>query len=1008
MASAGKSPRVMTLACAEKGDGKLQYVSKASKCPSSRGKLVRFSGDAPVDACRMEHGKRSTLRSARKLPPPAHRRTKAGMLFLVSDPSECAPPSQPNQTAVSLPQTSDIKFCAGKRRGTLRWVTKFSKCNRLEFRVVLKGQPRRSNSPPQANDDGATTDNAHSTTIAVLANDTDADGDTLHVASVNTGGTQGNATANPDGTITYDPNHKFDSLGSNQTAHDKFKYKANDGHVDSNSATVDVTITGANHAPVVTTSSGDTAYTEGDPATAVDGALTVTDADDTNLEGGQVRISSGFQSGDELVFVDQNGISGSYNSGTGVLTLSGTSSVSNYETALRSIKYQTTSDDPSSPKQVEFKVNDGDLDSNLATKNIAVTGVNDGPTLNTTAAHLAYTEGDGAVAVDSGLTASDPDSTNLSGATVRISSNFNSGQDSLSFVNQSGITGSYNSGTGVLTLTGTTTVANYQAALRAVKYTNSADDPSGSKTVSFQATDGGGAAGNVATRQIDLSGANDAPVVTTSAGSTAYSEGDPATAVDGALTVTDADDTNLEGGQVRISSGFQSGDELVFVDQNGISGSYNSGTGVLTLSGTSSVSNYETALRSIKYRTTNDNPSSPKTVEFKVNDGDLDSNLATKNIAVTGVNDGPTLTTTAAALSYTEGDGPVAIDPGLTASDPDSANFSGATVSISSNFVSSEDSLAFTNTANITGSYNSGTGVLTLSGTDTVANYQAALRSVTYANSSDNPSGSKTVSFQASDDGALPSNVATRDIDLSAGANDAPVVTTSSGDTAYTEGDPATAVDGSLTVTDADDTNIESGQVRISSGFQSGDDLVFVDQNGISGVYNTGTGVLTLTGTASVADYQAALRSIKYRTTNDNPSSARTVEFKVNDGDVDSNAATKNIVVTGTNDAPTLNTTASSLSYSEGDGAVAIDSGLTASDPDSTNFSGATVSITGNFASADDSLGFTNTANITGSYNSGTGVLTLSGIDTVANYQAALRSVTYTNSSDNPSGSKTV
>ena len=50
-----------------------------------------------------------------------------------------------------------------------------------------------------------------------------------------------------------------------------------------------------------------------------------------------------------------------------------------------------------------------------------------------------------------------------------------------------------------------------------------------------------------------------------------------------------------------------------------------------------------------------------------------------------------------------------------------------------------------------------------------------------------------------------------------------------------------------------------------------------------------------------------------------------------------------------------------------------------------------------------DVLGFANQNGISGSYNAGTGVLTLSGMASVANYQAALRSVTYFNSSDNPS-----
>ena len=54
---------------------------------------------------------------------------------------------------------------------------------------------------------------------------------------------------------------------------------------------------------------------------------------------------------------------------------------------------------------------------------------------------------------------------------------------------------------------------------------------------------------------------------------------------------------------------------------------------------------------------------------------------------------------------------------------------------ISANYVNGQDLLAFTNTANIT-AFNAVTGTLTLTGTDTVANYQTALRSVTYADTS--------------------------------------------------------------------------------------------------------------------------------------------------------------------------------------------------------------------------------------------------------------------------------
>ena len=89
---------------------------------------------------------------------------------------------------------------------------------------------------------------------------------------------------------------------------------------------------------------------------------------------------------------------------------------------------------------------------------VRVTCVNDAPRLATSSAPLAYSEGDGAVAVDPALTASDPDSTQFSGATVAVTGNFSASEDELAFLNQNGITGTYDSGTGVLTLTGAASV----------------------------------------------------------------------------------------------------------------------------------------------------------------------------------------------------------------------------------------------------------------------------------------------------------------------------------------------------------------------------------------------------------------------------------------------------------------------------------------------------------------------------------------------------------------------
>jgi len=102
----------------------------------------------------------------------------------------------------------------------------------------------------------------------------------------------------------------------------------------------------------------------------------------------------------------------------------------------------------------------------------------------------------------------------------------------------------------------------------------------------------------------------------------------------------------------------------------------------------------------------------------------------------------------------------------------------------------------------------------------------------------------------------------------------APVVTASdNASSTYTVGSSAVPVDSRVSVASSD-TELTSATVTISPGtFQAGDLLVFNNQNNISGSYNTATGVLTLTGAASVVDYQAALDSVTFSTTSTNTTS---------------------------------------------------------------------------------------------------------------------------------------
>src|SRR2546427_68164 len=76
----------------------------------------------------------------------------------------------------------------------------------------------------------------------VLANDSDVDGDTLSAVLVS-GPTRGTLTLNGDGSLVYMP-----ALNFNGT--DSFTYKASDGQAQSGVATVTITVTPVNDAPV--------------------------------------------------------------------------------------------------------------------------------------------------------------------------------------------------------------------------------------------------------------------------------------------------------------------------------------------------------------------------------------------------------------------------------------------------------------------------------------------------------------------------------------------------------------------------------------------------------------------------------------------------------------------------------------------------------------------------------------------------------------------------------------
>ena len=339
-----------------------------------------------------------------------------------------------------------------------------------------------------------------------------------------------------------------------------------------------------------------------------------------------------------------------------------------------------------------------------------------------------------------------------------------------------------------------------------------------------------------------------------------------------------------------------------------------------------------------------------------------------------------------------------------TVSDADNINLSGATIQITANYVPTEDVLTFTNASGITGVYDATTGTMQLSGSASVGNYRNAIRAVRYINTNtNNPSAlTRIVSFNVTD-GVDVSNTVARSINVIP-SNDAPVLSAVEGVTLpYTEDQGPLSITSSLVVTDVDNPTLPFATVQITGNYNSSQDvLAFANAFGITSTYNSTNGMLTLTGPASVADFQSAFRAVTYENTNtSNPSTAvRTITFLVNDGTVDSNPQTRTVTITLTNDAPVLALMESStLNYSEGQTATSVTATTTAADDDP-NLMGGTVQITGNYINGEDILSFTNTADITGSFDASTGTMTLTGNTTISNFQTALRNVKYANSNN--------
>lgn len=118
---------------------------------------------------------------------------------------------------------------------------------------------------------------------------------------------------------------------------------------------------GGDATPSLTASDGSVEYdADSGNATVVDDELNTTEGS-TTIDGAQASVTGSFSNGDRLSYnettADEYGISGSYETETGVLSLTGEAAVSEYESVLQTVEFENTNVDPDTDdREIEFRL----------------------------------------------------------------------------------------------------------------------------------------------------------------------------------------------------------------------------------------------------------------------------------------------------------------------------------------------------------------------------------------------------------------------------------------------------------------------------------------------------------------------------------------------------------------------------------------------------------------------------------------------------------------------------
>ena len=501
-------------------------------------------------------------------------------------------------------------------------------------------------------------------------------------------------------------------------------FTVNDGTAQSNAVSRSVEISVPQFAPIISSiQSSSRTFTENGLPTSLLGNVSVSQGSAGQLTGATVSIESGFVAGeDTLRSRTSPGLSVSFDSSSGTLSISGTAPASSYASVLGSIVYSNGSDSPSTNnRSVSFSVEDSERSSNTVSVSISIISVNDSPRLQTTApAPIEFRQGGPAVSLFPSATIIDLDHSELGAATAIIDTRFDPSQDQLSVSSlPSGLsTSGFDKANGSLTIEGTASIADYESAIHSIAYENETLFPNDrSPSVSLAVSDPDGGSSSSVSQRLILIGKSTPPEIL------------------GLEDITFPEDTET------VSIQFEFKDDRTLSDEIKLQFEASEADTLFTKQGIELTRSKGSATLSL---TPLPNAFGISEIKVSAEDGQGLTSEVVFLLTLEEIND-PTVVTVSptAPLVFMDGSGPRPLFDEVTIVDPDKKELIGATLSFTSGYQPHQDLLSVRAVAPIQASYDASTGVLKLSGKATPKAYASTIQNILYHNLSHLPTESQ-------------------------------------------------------------------------------------------------------------------------------------------------------------------------------------------------------------------------------------------------------------------------